>query len=259
MASAGNNARTQELREEHLLAVEQKDEMEIDLVALMYRLLEKVKWLIAAALVGAIAAGVFTHYFITPTYKATAKLYVLESGNTAINLNDLNIGEKLAADYVQVFNNWHVHEMVIKSLNLPYSYSQIQKMLSISIPSSTRIIQITVSSHSAQEARDIAMAYAQFAPSFIEAKMQTSRPTIFEEARVPTVPSDPSLMRNVILGFMLGGVLAAAIVVLQFIMDDRICSAEMLQKQLNLPTLGMMPIQEDDLKIKKSKKGGARG
>lgn len=256
MASAGTEHKIAAQNELLMQAdAAQENEIEIDIVALLYMLLEKAKWIVLTAIIGAVLSAVFTMNFIEPTYKSTAKLYVLNSSNTAINLSDLNMGDKLAADYVQVFQNWHVHEMVIRSLNLPYSHNQLQKMLSVSVPTGTRILQITVTSKSAQEAYDIAMAYAQFAPSFIEAKMQTNRPTIFEEPRVALLPSSPSLVRNVALGFLLGAFLVMAIVIVQFIVDDRIVSAEMLQKRLNLPTLGMMPIQEDE---KKKRKGGAK-
>lgn len=222
------------------------NELEIDLVALMYRLLEKAKWIIAAALVGTILAGVVTANFITPMYESTSKLYVVNSSNATIDLAALQIGDKLAADYVQVFKNWEVHDKVIAALGLDYTYGEIQDMLTITTPSSTRIIEITATSSDPQEARDIAMAYAEVACAFIVARMETESPSIFENPRVPLLPSSPSMIRNLIIGFLLGAIVAAAVIVIQFIVDDRIRSTDTLQKQLGLPTLGMMPIQEGD-------------
>lgn len=247
MASNARRNNDQSLVEElRLNEMEDSNELEIDLVALMYRLLEKAKWIVAAALLGTILAGVVTANFVTPMYESTSKLYVVNSSNATIDLAALQIGDKLAADYVQVFNNWEVHDKVIEALNLDYTYGEIQDMLSISTPSNTRIIEITVTSSSPQEARDIAMAYAEVACAFIVARMETESPSIFENPRVPLLPSSPSMLRNLIIGFMLGAVVAAAIVVIQFIVDDRVRNADTLQKQLGLPTLGMMPIQEGE-------------
>ncbi len=218
-------------------------ELEIDLVELMYRMLEKAKWIIAAALIGMIAAGVLTKFAMTPMYKATSKLYVQESNDKVVDLSSINLSDKLTSDYVQVFKNWHVHKMVIDTLGLPYSYREIQNMLTINTPANTRIIEITVESPDPQEAYNIAMTYAKAAPAFIEAKMETSRPNIFEEARVPAAPSSPSLIRNVALGTILGAFVAMGIILIQFITDDRIRNAEVLQKRLGLATLGMMPVQ----------------
>lgn len=234
-------------------------DLEIDLLELMYRMLEKIKWIIAFALVGMLAAGVYTKFLVTPMYEATTKLYVQESKNNVVDLSSINMSEKLAADYVQVFNNWHVHESVIKHLGLPYSYRAMQRMLSIEILDDTRIIAITVTNANPQEAYDIAMAYAKIAPAFIEAKMETSRPNIFEEARVPTKPSSPNLSLNVFLGTFMGAAIAIAIIFVQFVSDDRIRNAEMLQKRLGLATLGMMPVQESadhSHNVKRNGKGG---
>lgn len=230
-------------------------ELEIDLVELMYRMIEKIKWIILAAVIGMIAGVLFTEFVVTPEYQATSKLYVMETKNQVVDLSAINISDKLTSDYVQVFKNWHVHEKVISTLGLNYSYKQIEDMLTITTPSNTRIIEIKVTSTNPQEAYDIAMAYANIAPAFIEAKMETSRPNIFEEARVPTRPSAPSLVKNVFLTTFLGAAIAIAIIFIQFIADDRIRTADQLQKRLGLATLGMMPVQEGNERSVKRNKG----
>ena len=250
------NLHSKLLSEQGFMLEEDQGEMEIDLLELMYRMLEKFKWILAAALIGMVVSGVVTKFLVTPTYEATSKLYVLEAKDQVIDVSALNLSDKLAADYVQVFYNWHVHESVISYLNLPYTYRQIQRMISISIPDDTRIIEITVTSTDPQEAYDIAMAYAKIAPAFIEAKMETSRPNVFEEARVPTKPASPNTMLNVILGTFLGGAIAVLVIFIQFVSDDRVRNAEMLQKRLGLATLGMMPVQENtERSVKRNGKG----
>ena len=146
--------------------------------------------------------------------------------------------------------------MVITSLDLPYSYRSLQRMLDVEILDNTRIIAITVTSADPREAYNIAMAYAQIAPAFIEAKMETSRPNIFEEARIPTKPSSPNMTLNVFLGTFMGAAIAIAIIFVQFVSDDRVRNAEMLQKRLGLATLGMVPVQENaENDVKRNGKG----
>lgn len=229
-------------------------ELEIDLVELMYRMLEKIKWIIGAAMVGMVISGVFTKFFVTPVYEATAKLYVQEAQDKVVDLSAINLSDKLTADYVQVFKNWHVHESVKTRLNLSYSYRDLERMLTINIPDNTRIIEITVTSASPEQARDIAMAYALEAPIFIEAKMETSRPNIFEEPLLPERPSAPNTKLNVFIGTFLGAAAAVAVIFIQFVSDDRVRNAEMLQKRLGLATLGMMPMQDGGSDAAKSVK-----
>lgn len=215
----------------------------IDLVELLYRLLEKSKYIILAAVLGAVIAGLVTFFLITPTYTATSKLYVVNSGDSAINLTDLQIGNYLASDYQEVFSNWHVHERVIQELGLEYSYSELASMVTVSNPSDTRILYIKVISTDPAEAKAIADTYAEVAREFIAVKMETKQPNVFEEALMPSAPSSPNKTRNIMLGFMLGLILACGLVTLQFMSDDRIRTGEEIEKYLDLPTLGMMPQQ----------------
>ena len=103
---------TQELRHSWAGRPDEGGEDEIDLVELMYRLLEKWKIIVLACILGALIAGVYTICFVTPMYTATSKLYVVNAKDSAINLSDLQVGNYLASDYTEVFSNWHVHEMV---------------------------------------------------------------------------------------------------------------------------------------------------
>ena len=121
-------------------AQQSQEAMEIDLVELLIRFVDKWYWIVASALVCTVIFAVYTFQFVTPLYQSTAKLYVVNSKNSAINLSDLQIGNYLAKDYKEVFTNWHVHERVIAELNLPYSYSQLNRMVSVNFLFTTLMI-----------------------------------------------------------------------------------------------------------------------
>ena len=232
----------------------QNNVVEIDLVALFFRYLEKLHWILLTAIVGAAIAGVLVFKFITPIYQATAKIYIVGS-DTTISLSDLQIGSNLAADYQEVFKNWHVHELVDKRLNLDYSYSKLTSMLTISNPSNTHVIYVSIKSPDPQEAKLIADTYAQVAREFIAARMDMREPNIFEEAKLPTAPVSPSKTRDIVIGFLLGALLAMAVITIKFLGDDRIMSNEDIEKVGNLSILGMIPLQN----MSENEKHGAPG
>ena len=220
-----------------------QDAEEIDLGALFYRFLEKIHWILLTALVGAAIAGVLVFKFITPIYEATAKIYIVGS-DTTISLSDLQIGSNLAADYQEVFKNWHVHELVDKRLNLDYSYSKLAGMITITNPQNTHVIYVNVKSPDPEEAKIIADTYAQVAREFIAAKMDMREPNIFEEAKLPDKPITPKKTRDIVIGFALGALLAMAVIAIKFFSDDRILTSEDITKVGNLATLGMIPLQD---------------
>lgn len=216
-------------------------ETEIDLKELFLSFLDHIRIILLMGILGAAISAIATFYFITPMYEATSKLYVLNSGDSAINLSDLQIGSYLASDFVEVFNTWEVHEMVIKNLGLHYSYSQIRSMLTVANPNDTRILTITVKSPSAKEAAAIANEYATVAIKFIADTMATEEPNVLSTALVPTSPSSPSITRNILLGLVAGLALAVAGVTIQFVSDDKIKSSEEVMRYTGLSVLAIIP------------------
>ena len=218
-------------------------EIEIDLVALFYRFLEKIHWIILLALIGAVIAGILVFRVITPIYQATAKIYIVGS-DTAISLSDLQIGSNLAADYQEVFKNWHVHELVDRRLNLDYSYTKLSGMITITNPANTHVLYVSVKSPDPEEAKAIADTYAQVAREFIAARMDMREPNIFEEAKLPDKPVSPNKTRDIVIGFILGALLAMAVITIKFLSDDRIFTSEDINKVGNIATLGLIPLQD---------------
>lgn len=225
-------------------AVPANDELKIDLIALFFRMLENAVWILLTALTGAVLAGLITVFLITPRYSAVSGLYVMSRQDTAINLSDLQIGSVLTMDYQEVFSNWHVQEMVLQRLGLNYTYDDLDKMISLQNPTNTRILYITATSIYPDEAKSLADTYAQVAREFIAATMDTQQPSIFMEALRPSSPSSPNLLQNVLIGFAIGFLLSAGIVCVHFLLDDRVRSAEDVEKLLGLSLLGMLPHQK---------------
>ena len=224
--------------------VQAEDADTIDLIDLAYRLLDSWKLIVCLALVMALAAGLFTEFFVTPMYEATSTIYVLSRSDSAINMSDLQIGTALTSDYIKVFKMWEVHEEVISNLDLPYSYKQMQQMLTVTNDSGTRMLDITFKSASAQEAAAVANEYARVVSQYIADTMSTDKPNIMSIALVPANPVSPNMTKNVLLAFMLGAVLAIGMVTVRMLMDDKYKTAEDIRKYTGLVTLAIVPLEE---------------
>lgn len=222
------------------------DEETIDLLELFYALLGKWKQLAAATVACALIAAIGVLFFVTPKYQASSTIYVISRKDSAINISDLQIGTALTDDYIQVFHMWEVQEKVISNLDLPYTYSQLDKMLSVTNASNTRMLKITVTSESAQEAADIANEYAKVVRDYIAQKMATDKPSIMSTALVPTVPVSPNKTRSVLLGALLGLVASAGVVVVMTLLDDTYKTADDIKKYTGLVTMAVIPLEKHD-------------
>lgn len=226
----------------------------IDLMELFYHILSKIRYVIAAALIGAIIAGIYAVAFVTPMYKATSKLYIMSQDNVAVSLQDFQIGNLLTLDYQEVFKTWEVHEMVRTELNLNYTYSQMQKMLTVSNPDDTRLLYITVENADPQLASDIANAYGRAAKEFITQTMDAREPNMFSIALVPSQASSMGKSRYVAVGFVLGTALSLGAIFLMFVLDDRPRTPDDIRKIAGIPTLAVVPKDETTKPVSRVKR-----
>ena len=153
---------------------------------------------------------------------------------------------------------WEVHEAVISNLGLPYSYSKMRSMLSVVNASDTRMLDITITSPSPTEAAAIANEYAEVVSQYIADTMATDKPSIMSVALAPTNPVSPNKTRNIMMGFLLGGILAAGIITVRMLINDTYKSAEDIRRYTGLVTLAIIPVEEQEGSSKGRKKKSRR-
>ena len=231
------------VKERTALAVQpEQGEDTIDLLELFMGLLAHWTLIAATAVVGAVLMTLYTFFLVTPMYKATATIYVVSRNDSVLNLSDIQIGSALTSDYIKVFEMWEVHEKVISALDLDYTYTQMDNMLSVTNANDTRMLDITVTDADPEEAAAIANEYAEVGASYIAEKMKTDEPTIMSSARVPANPFSPSKTKNILLGFLAGFVLSCGVVVLRVLLDDTYKSAEEIRKYTGMVVLASVPL-----------------
>ena len=213
----------------------------VDLMGMFFRILERFWIVLASAAICGMLMGIAAGNSVT-TYSATSKLYIVNRDSSGVKIADLQLGTALTLDYQEVFKTWEVHKMVIEELNLPYSYQEMQSMLTISNPEDTRVLYITVTHPDAKMAADIANAYAK---AFIIDTMEGVEPSDFSVAQEPSVGYGASVGVNAVIGFVGGGVLAAAILALLFVLDNRPRSPEAIQQYGGIPTLSVFPANKN--------------
>ena len=222
----------------------------IDLIGLFFAILEKFWLVVICAIVGASLMGWMAGRSTT-TYTATAKLYIVDTSSGSINIANLQLGTVLTLDYQEVFKTWEVHEMVIEELGLPYTYAQMQSMLNVTNPEDTRILYISVAFPDAKMAADIANAYAKAAKTFIINTMRGEEPSDFSIALEPSVGYTVSKSSRMVMGFMLGSVLAVGVLTLLFVLDNRPRSPESIETYGGIPTLAVFPARKEKKKAAK--------
>ena len=220
---------------------ENDDEIEIDLRELFLALKKKIVWILLTAIVFAGAAGLITKFAMTPVYSSSAQLYVMSKAGIS-QLTDLTMGTQLTQDYMVIVKTRPVLEEVIEDLHLDIDYSELAGKITVENPSDTRIMQITVKDKDPEVARDITQDLAEVTAKTVAKKMDVKSPTIIEKAYKAEYPDSPSLKKNVVIGALLGFILMAAVIIIQYLMNDTIMKEEDIEKYLGINTLAQLPL-----------------
>lgn len=227
-------------------SVRNNDEIEIDLRQIFAVIMSKIVIIVLVGIITALLAFIGSKLFIKPVYKSQTSLYVLNKQNQGTTtLSDLQSSAKLTQDYMILVKSRTVTEKVISELNLNMTNGGLAKNISVSTPTDSRVLEITVSSHDPYEAKRIADKVAEVSADSICDIMQIEKVNVFEEANVPTAPSSPNCMKNAMLAFVLGFVLAVAVVVIRFIMNDNINTSDDVERYLGISTLALIPLSEE--------------
>lgn len=248
------------------LSVEKNDNEDvIDLREVFHVLWRKLWALILFLVVGACIAGAAT-MLMTPQYQATSTIYMFSKETDLSSLTSLQIGSQLTADYEKLATSRPVVEKVIQQLGLDMTYEDFVSMIQINNPSDTHMLTVTVTSTDPQQAANISNTLANALSDRVEEVIDTDRPNMVEEAVVPQNASSPSLKKNIMIGAVLGFVLAAAVILAQYFLDDTIQTEEDVTKYLGLNTLASIPAergsyrkQQKQRKKETSKKQRASG
>ncbi|MBO6016021.1 MAG: hypothetical protein J6P60_05480 [Lachnospiraceae bacterium] len=225
---------------------QRQETIEIDLLELFYLLIDKIIFLLVAAILcGALGFG-YTAFLTRPVYSATSKLYILTQSTSLTSLADIQVGTQLTQDYMELIKGRTVVEKVIGNLHLQHSYEEMLKQMSIQNPSNTRILSITISDYDSQTAKVIADEFANVSRKVISDIMHTDEPSIVEYGYASEKPVNIHIARNTLLGAMLGAILCAAFFIMRYLLNDTIKSSDDIEKYLGINMLAAIPIAAEE-------------
>jgi capsular polysaccharide biosynthesis protein len=192
-------------------------------------------------------------------------MYVLSSSTSILSVADVQLGTSLTSDYIMIAQSRTVAEQVIEELQLDLTTDALIAKVSIENPSDSHILNFTVTDDSPEEAKRIVDKYIDVSAEFIGEKMDQAQPSVWEYGIVDDQPISPNKLKNTIMGILVGAILAMAIVVVLYLMDDTVQSSDDIEKYFGLATLASVPsdkkaekmeqkIKKDEAKSRRAKK-----
>lgn len=214
-------------------------ELGIDIQELAYVLWKKISILLLCTIIGAGVTGVYTKLFVTPQYQSSAMIYIY--GSTAsFNSSKLTLSSELTEDYTTLAKSREVMEGVIDKMGFDCTTQELASAISVSHDENSSILMMTATNSDPKVAADIANSVADETAERISEVMNIDKPSTVEDAVVSSSPVSPNLLKNMLVGAFAGLIIAAGVIILSFLKDDTIKTADDVAHYLDTTLLACL-------------------
>lgn len=220
---------------------------EIDVARLLRAMLHRMWAILLAGFIFAGAGFAAAAYLITPKYEAEALMYVnnsssLQGGSSyPISSSELTAAQSLVDTYIAILKTRTTLNDVIKTKQLDLTYEEILEMISSDAVNNTEVFSIRITSDDPQEAAVIANGIAEILPDKISEIVDGSSVRIVDYAVTPSEKSSPSIIKYTAIGFVIGAIIACAVIVIRTLLDTLIHDEDYLLHAYDLPVLAVIP------------------
>ncbi len=221
-------------------------EIEIDFLQLFKVLWNNCKYILIATIILGVVGFVGSKLFLTPIYEATTKMIVnTKKDETQHVTNDqINSAKNLVNTYAIIICSRDVLNQVILELDLPETYSQLASGISVKAVNETQVMQIAVRHKNRDTALAVATKILEIVPSAIVEKVEAGSVKQVEQAYASQAPVSPNAGRNAILMALVGFALSVCVIVIVFLTDNTYKSDMDIQRDFEMPVLGVIPTVE---------------
>lgn len=177
-------------------------------------LFSKLHWLLLSGLGALLLTAAAVTFLIPPRYQSGVTFYVRNStGDGTVTNSDVLAAEALAVTYTHLLQSNAVSDAVLERARQPalgeaLTRDALQEMTEVSVVDGTQIIRLTVTGESAEQAFEVADAYAAAAPALLAGIAQGGRVDVVDGAERASAPVSPHRAADCVLGFLAGAVLA---------------------------------------------------
>lgn len=194
--------------------------------------------------------GVFLQqqFLFTPEYESTATLYILKQENESTynyTTQDFSLALDVVNDCTYILKSHAVLDEVMASLELEMSYRDLYESIETNNPSDTRILEVTVTTHSAALSKEIADQVCRIGTEKIAGAMGFEQVNLYENGLLSSEPSNQLSIITYLLIGILAAIITYSIVIIVYIFDDTLKTQEDIERYLGLSILGDIPNAND--------------
>lgn len=210
----------------------------------------KKRWIliVSITLVATLISGVLSFFVIKPTYETSTKVFIgkEESNQEGYNTNDIQMYQKLLQTYAETIKTNEVVQAAINSTNnTDLTVPAVKGALTVTPVSDTQILQIKYQNKSPKVAKEILEGITNEFVILAKELVPNGNVRVIEAVQLPENPVAPNKKMNVAIAFLLGLMVSVGLVFLIEYLDNTFKSKEELERELDIPVVGIIPEVEE--------------
>ena len=206
----------------------------------------KKRWKIIAlcTLIATLVSGIFNFFIIAPTYEASTKVFIgkEESSVENYNYNDITMYQKLLKTYSELIKTKDLINRSITNSEYELEVEDVLNNVSVTTVSDTQMIQIAYKSTSPNIAKNMLENITNEFITTAQELVPNGNVRVLETVELPEEPVAPNKKMNIAIAFILGMMVGLGIVFLLEYLDNTYKNKEQLEKDLDIPVLGIIPM-----------------
>ena len=210
----------------------------------------KKRWKIIAltTVLATVVSGIFSFFIISPTYEASTKVFIgkEESSMESYNYNDITMYQKLLKTYSELIKTKDLINRAITNSKYELKVEEVLNDVSVTTVADTQMIQISYRSTSPNIAKNMLENITNEFIATAQELVPNGNVRVLETVELPEEPVAPNKKMNIAIAFILGMMVGFGIVFLLEYLDNTYKNKEQLEKDLDIPVLGVIPMSDLD-------------
>ena len=210
----------------------------------------KKRWIliVSITLVATLISGVLSFFVIKPTYETSTKVFIgkEESNQEGYNTNDIQMYQKLLQTYAETIKTNEVVQAAINnSKNTDLTVASVKGSLTVTPVADTQILQIKYQNKRPELAKEILENITNEFVVLAKELVPNGNVRVIEAVQLPENPVAPNKKMNVAIAFLLGLMVSVGLVFLIEYLDNTFKNKEQLERELDIPVVGIIPETEE--------------
>ena len=210
----------------------------------------KKRWkiIVLTTVLATVVSGIFSFFVISPTYEASTKIFIGKEGaeSEGYNSSDISMYQNLIKTYSELIKTKDLVNKAIDNSEYDLSVNSVLNGITVNTLTGTQILQISYQSKSPSIAKNMLESITNEFITKAEELVPNGNVKILESVELPKNPVAPNKTMNIAIAFILGMMVGFGIVFLLEYLDNTYKNKEQLEKDLDIPVLGVIPMSDLD-------------